>query len=128
MRTSNIRTFPTTSAALEPLSPPTGWLQEHSLASCLKEPAERAVEVACKGSAHSRPAHCRISKFSALHQTIKQDLKISTSLQFVKLVNSGNEISGFELSPDLQCAGTVVPILVILEILSSPPLRLAQLI
>lgn len=121
MRTSNIHIFPTTLAAFEPVSPPTGWLQEQTAwPFTIQEPAERAAQVVCNGSAHSRPTYCGISKFSAPLQIIKQDLKMSTSLQFVKPVNSGNELSGFELSPDLQCVGTAVPSLVIPEILNSP--------
>ena len=129
MRTSSIRILPTTLAAFEPASPQAGRLQEQrAWTLAIQEPAEPAAWVVCKGSAHSRPTDCRISKLSAPLRTIKQDLKFSRSLQFVKLVNSGNELSGSELSPDLQCMGTVVPNLTIPEILNSSSLKLAQLI
>lgn len=81
-----------------------------------------------QGSAHSRPTYCRISKFSAPLQTIKQDLNISTSLQLVKLVNSGNELSGLNFCHICSVWVQLVPSLVIPEILSSSSLKLAQLI
>lgn len=110
VKTFSIHIFPTTPAAFEPVSPQADRFQEQGAWTLtIQEPTEPAFWVVCKGSAHRRPTDCRISKIPAPLQTIKQDLKNYRSLQFVKLVNTVNELSWFKLSLDLQCTGMVVP-------------------
>lgn len=122
IRTFSIHICPITKCLWASMS--SGWLapRAESLASHRQWPRQPV-----RGQLTADPQTAAFPNCSAPLQKIKQNLKISRSLQFVKLVNSAKEVSVWTF-PDLHSVGMVVPQLVIPGILNYASLRLAQLI